>query len=72
MGPYERLLVLLCPFLSFMLLCLYVFKIFYAFLCVFMGLNRSLCVLMDSKGSLWVLVGLYASLCVFMGPNGSI
>ena len=30
---------------------------------------RSLCVLMDSNGCIWVLIGLYASLWVLMGPN---
>ena len=31
----------------------------------------SLCVFMDSSGSLWVLIGPYASLLVSMSPNKS-
>ena len=30
-----------------------------------MGPFRSLCVFMNSNGSLWVLIGFYAALCVF-------
>ena len=36
------------------------------FLCVLMGLHKSLIVLMDSNGSLWVLIEPYAFLRVLM------
>ena len=62
----------------------------YAFLCILLGPNgslycRSLFVLMDSNGSLWVLIcplrpygslyvliGPYAFFCVYMGPYASL
>ena len=37
-----------------------------------MGPQKLLCVLMESTGSLWVLICPYASLCVFMGPYWSL
>ena len=33
---------------------------------------KSICVLKDSNGFLWVFVGPYASLCIQMGPYGSL
>ena len=37
-----------------------------------MGPYMSLCVLMDSNGSLWVLIVFYASLLVLMGSYKSL
>ena len=37
-----------------------------------MGRYRSLCVFMDSDGSLWVLISPSASLLVFVGPYRSL
>ena len=37
-----------------------------------MGPYRSLCVLVDSNWSSWVLISPYASSLVFMGPHGSL
>ena len=45
----------------------------YASLCVFMGPNGFLQVLIrpyGSKGSFWVLIGIYASSWIRVGPNG--
>ena len=44
----------------------------YSFLHVPMCLYKSLCFLIDSNGSLWVLIVLFASLLVLMGPYESL
>ena len=44
----------------------------YTFFWVFMGLYRSVCILMEFSGSLLVLIGTYASLFVLMGPYRSL
>ena len=63
---------------------LWVFISLYAFSCVFIGFDtslcvlmgrymfyKSICVLMDFNGSLLVLIGPYSLLWILMGPNGS-
>ena len=44
----------------------------YAFLCVPMGPFKSLFVLIDSNGSLWVLTVPFLSLWILMGPYVSL